>query len=111
MKKYPEIPKAPEQNLADKKEELINAIDFMLDWQKSEKIKETLLPQLNNLTSEEIDYCLKQVRYFDNKVQLRGPLAAEASKALIEDEAELKEMEKIIESERTKELKKLFFVE
>jgi hypothetical protein len=107
MEKQPEMPKSPEQILAEKKEKLAKAIDLMLDWQKSKKIKEALLPQLDNLTSEEIDYCLKQVRYLDNQVQLRGPLPTTASEALIEDEAKLNEMEEIIGSERAKELKSL----
>ena len=107
MEKQPEMPKSPEQILAEKKEKLTKAIDLMLDWQKSEKIKKALLPQLDNLTSEEIDYYSKQVRYLDNQVQLRGPLSSTAGEALIEDEAELKEMEKIIGPERAKELKSL----
>ena len=76
MEKQPEMPKSPEQILAEKKEKLTKAIDLMLDWQKSEKIKKALLPQLDNLTSEEIDYYSKQVRYLDNQVQLRGPLSS-----------------------------------
>lgn len=107
MEKQPEMPKSPEQILAEKKEKIIKAIDLMLNWQRSEKIKKALLPQLDNLTSEEIDYCLKQVRYLDNQVQLRGPLSSTASEALIEDEAKLNEMEEIIGSERAKELKSL----
>jgi hypothetical protein len=102
-----ETPSSPEEVLAEKKEEVINAVDLMLDWQKSEKIKKALLPQLDSLTSEEIDYCLRQVRYLDNQTQLRGPLSSTASEALTEDEAKLSEMEKIIGSERAKALKSL----
>jgi len=107
MEKQPEMPKSPEQILAEKKEEIIKVVDLMLDWRKSEKIKKALLPQLDNLTSEEMDYCLKQVRYLDNQVQLRGPLSSTASEALTEDKVELNEMEEIIGSERAKELKSL----
>ena len=107
MEKQPEMPKSPGQILAEKKEELARVIDLMLDWQKSEKIKKALLPQLDSLTSEEVDYCLKQVRYLDDQTQLRGPLASTASEALIEDEAELAKMEKTIGSGRAEELKGL----
>jgi len=107
MEKQSEMLKSPEQILAGKKEKLTKAMDLMLDWQKSDKIKRALLPQLNNLTEEEIDYCLKQVRYLDNQVQLRGPLSSAASEALVEDEANLKEMEEVIGLERAKELKSL----
>lgn len=107
MEKQPETPKSTEQILAEKKEKLITAIDLMLDWQKSEKIKTAILPQLDSLTSEEIDYCLKRVFYLDNQTQLRGPLAATAGEALVEDEAELKALEEKIGPERAQELKNL----
>lgn len=107
MEKQPEIPKSPEQILEEKKEKLTKAINLMLDWQKSDEIKKALLPQLDNLTSEEIDYFLKRVRYLDNQVQLRGPLSSTARKALIEDEDRLEEMEKNIGPKRAKELKSL----
>lgn len=107
MEKQPEMPRSPEQILAGKKEKLKNAVNLMLDWQRSEKIEKALLSQLDNLTSEEMDYCLEQVQYLDNQVQLRGPLFSAASKALIENEAKLKEMEEIIGLDRAKELKSL----
>ena len=107
MEKQPEMSKSPEQILAERKEELTKAIDLMLDWQKSEKIKKALLPQLDRLTSEEVDYCLKQVSYLDNQTQLRGPLASTAREVLIEDKAKLAEMEEIIGSERAEELRGL----
>lgn len=107
MEKQPEIPQSSEQILAEKKEKITKAVSLMLDWQKSEKIEKTLLPQLDNLTSEEMDYCLKQIRFLDNQTQLRGPLSSTASKALIKDKAKLNEMEEIIGSERAKELKSL----
>lgn len=109
MEKQPEMPKSTEQILAEKKENLTEAIDLMLNWQKSDKIKKNLFPQLDNLTIEEIDYCLKQVKHLDNEMQLRGPLSATdtINEALIEDEADLKEMEKIIGQERVEELKNL----
>ena len=109
MEKESEMPKSTEQILAEKKENLIEVVDLMLDWQKSEKIKKMLLPELDNLTIEEIDYCLKQVKHLDNEMQLRGPLSATdtINEALIKDEAELKEMEKIIGQKRSKELKDL----
>jgi len=104
MENQPEMPKSPEQILAEKKEKLTKAIDLMLNWQRSEKIKKAILPQLDNLTSEEIDYCLTQVRYLDDREQLRGPFADIASERLVKDEAELKEMEKKIGPDRIKEL-------
>jgi len=107
MKNQREIPMSIDQNLSSKQKQLKDSIDLMLDWRQSNRIKESLLPKLNNLTVEEIDYCLKLVRYLDNRVQLRGPLASIASEALIENEAELKKMEGTIGPERAKTLKDL----
>jgi hypothetical protein len=107
MEKQQEITKSTEEILAEKKAKLTKAIGLMLDWQKAEKIKEALLPQLDKLTSEEIDYCLQLVRCLDNKVQLRSPFAAAAKELLATNEAKLKEMEKNIKPELVNELKSI----
>jgi hypothetical protein len=107
MEKQPEISKSSEQILTEKREKITKALYLMLDWQRSEKIKEALLPRLNQLTEAEIDYCLKHIQYLDNQVQLRGPLAAAASRLLVENEEELKQMERIIGPKSAEELKKI----
>lgn len=107
MEKQQETPKSLEEILAEKKAKLTKVIDLMLDWQKGEKIKEALLPRLDKLTSEEIDYCLQLVRYLDNKVQLRSPFAAAAKELLATNEAKLKEMEKNIDPKLVNELKSI----
>jgi len=103
----PETPKSPERTSAEKKEEIIKKLDSMLDWQIGEKIKKALLPQLDNLTSEEMDYCLELVRKIDNQTQLRGPLASTARDVLAEQEITLNEIAQIIGVERAEELKSL----
>jgi len=107
MEKQPELPKSPEENLAAKKTKLKKAVNLMLDWQKSSKIESSLFPHLNDLTDDEVEYCLKLIRNLDNKTQLRGPLAESANQALTGDEVILKEMEGKIGLERAEELKNL----
>lgn len=107
MEKQTEMPKTQLEIIAEKKKKLTDSIDLMLDWQKAEKIKEALLPQLDKLTGEEIDYCLQFVRCLDNKVQLRSPFAAAAKELLATNETKLKEMEKNISPELVNELKSL----
>jgi len=108
MEKQPGIPKSAEEILAEKKEKLLKSVHLMLDWKRSDKIKKALEPQLADLTVREIDYCLKLVRYLDNQIQLRGPLAKQAREALIEDETELKKLGEIIGVKRAKEIVKIF---
>lgn len=48
-----------------------------------------------------------QVRYLDDRVQLRGPFVATASEEIVKEEAKLKKMEKNIGPDRAKELKNL----
>lgn len=107
MKEYSEAPRSAEQLLNEKKEKLKESVDLMKDWEKGKRIKETFLPYLDNLTDEEVNYCSLLVEYSNTRIQLRGPFASTASKMLYEQEKEIKEMEKNIESERAKELKKI----
>lgn len=107
MENQHETPKSPEEDLAEKKEELKEAVSLMLDWQQSQKIEKSLFPHLDSLTSEELDYLLKYIRCLDNQMQLRGPLSDTAKEALIKSEKELEEFENNIGPNRSQELKNL----
>lgn len=107
MEKQPEMPKSPEQILAEKKEKFKNAVESMLNFQRSQKIKKSLLPHLDSFTSEELDYLLEYISYFDNQVQLMGPFSNTAREFLIENERRLKEMRNKMSPDRVQELKKI----
>ena len=107
MEKEPKMSQSPEEILAEKKEQLNKSVELMLDGQRAEGIKEKLSPELDNLTSEELDYCLERIRYSDAQVHLRGPFASKAGEMLLEVETTLKEMEKALGPERARELRGL----
>lgn len=103
-----ETPKSPEEILAGKKSQLADKIDLMLDWQKSERIKKSLLPQIDGFSGEELDYLLEKVRNLDNETQFRGPLAAAAGEFKSKSDNILMELGANIDPNRIKELDQLF---
>lgn len=105
MEKPKNIPPNNEGSLDVEREKLEKAISLMLDWQKAKKIKENLLPELPNLSTDEISYCLELIDNIDHSTQLRGPLADVAAEALEESEKTLVELAKKIGEKRAQELK------
>jgi len=100
--------KSPEEALAEKKSRLLKKIDLMLDWKVSERIKESLQPQIDTFTSEELDYLLEKVRNLDNETQFRGPLANSADKFERQSDDTLKDLSADIDPDRINELDQLF---
>ena len=108
MESENEISKSPEEILAGKKSELLKKIDLMLDWQLAERIKESIQPQIDSFTSEELDYLLEKVENLDSGIQSRGPLAASVDKFKEDSEDTLAELGANIDPDRIKQLDQLF---
>ena len=106
-----EQPQPPEENLAAKKDKLKKAVMLMLNFQRSQAAEKNLMPHLDELTDDEIDYLLEVVRYLDNQKQLEGPFSDTASGQLVENESNLKALEGKIGQARVQELKDFFKVE
>ncbi len=107
MENRSEAPEFPGEDLAEKRKGLEKAVELMLDWQVSDKIKKSLLPHVDSFTGEELDYLLAKVKNLDNQMQLRGPLAETARMAKGEDKERLEKIEENITPDRLQELEKM----
>lgn len=100
-----------EEVLAEKRGRLVGAVDMMLDWQRSGKIKESIAPQIDNFTDAELDYLLEKVRNVDNQMQFRGPLASAASEFREASDNILTRLAASIDAGRIRELDQIFDIE
>ncbi|MDZ7798684.1 MAG: hypothetical protein U5L76_03660 [Patescibacteria group bacterium] len=98
MRENFEEPKSSQENLAHKKEELLKTVDLMLDFKKSDALKE-IIEKFKDLTGDEIDYLAEYVRLTDFQVGQRGHFLEVAKEGAEEIRSNLEKMKEKVRPE------------